>query len=473
MAKYGARPKTSSVRLLAAGLFFFISGFVFSQEVKFAEVKYGEAPLFLNSYFFVEVKLNDGFPDYYKFLKSPELKIEEDALYFESSTVSSAYGGLIIKNKYTLKKIGRFKLEPKIVSKKNKMKLDTFYVKVEPPPLSAHTVFRWKIFSDISDIDTDKTADTVMQGIFYTIVLEGFFYSDSDKDAPVLNINCSPPENTLLKEITADDFTLKPVSAAGWKKAAFFSWVPLKAGHQQLPEPVITVKKPGANVTRISMNRETIFVNANTKQFDGSDKITAEEKDAQKSLRQAMEIKKESPELHTADIKNNFETKKWIALEIAELRQKENRSFFSNAARLERIKHEKELDFDNTFPVYSSYLKKITFAVFLFLVLLIAVIRVKKKRYSILSIGAALCFFGLSVYLFAEGKNARAVFVPDSEQGEAVLYHIPEVSGTAAGELLIGETVLIVRDIGEWVYVRKNDGMGGWFQKKYLVIIGE
>ena len=49
MAKYGARPKTSSVRLLAAGLFFLISGFVFSQEVKFAEVKYGEAPLFLNS----------------------------------------------------------------------------------------------------------------------------------------------------------------------------------------------------------------------------------------------------------------------------------------------------------------------------------------------------------------------------------------------------------------------------------------
>ena len=109
----------------------------------------------------------------------------------------------------------------------------------------------------------------------------------------------------------------------------------------------------------------------------------------------------------------------------------------------------------------------------MFLILLVAVIRVKKKRYSILSIGAALCFFGLSVYLFAEGKNARAVFVPDSEQGEAVLYHIPEVSGTAAGELLIGETVLIVREIGEWVYVRKNDGMGGWFQKKYLVIIGE
>ncbi len=469
MAQYGTRRKTHTLRLLTV-LFFLIPFFLFSETSEFTELKYGSDILFLDSPFFVEVKLNDNFPDYYKFLQSPELRLEGEAIELKSSTVSSAYGGLVIKNKYGLTKTGTFRLVPVIVSKRNKKTLHAFDIRIESPPLSANTEFRWKIFSEA---DNSMAADKIVQGNVYTAVLEGFFYS-GDGEAPP-EISCRPPENSVLEETFFDAAQMK--TETGWRVAACFLWTPLKHGMQELPAPVLSIKNGTAAEDRFSVKKESVFVHKAPSRIGETEAVmTPEDQAAQNSLRQALEEKKESVSSTVNAVKADFETIKRTASEIAELRAAETGALFSNGLRSKRIGLEKELGFENTFPTASSVIKKITAAAFLFFLLFAAIARTKSGKNTILFycfIAAASVAFGVGIYVFGTGKDSRAVFVPNIQTDRGTLYHIPEISGTAAGGLTAGETVLGLREVGRWGYGKKKGGLGGGAGKEKFIFIGD
>lgn len=463
MSKYGTRTKTCCIRLLT----FLFACFLFAQEEEFAEINYASGILFLDSPFFIEIRLNDSSSEYHVFANKPELKIEENNLQLEHSEIISAYGGLIIKNKYKINNIGKFEITPYIISKQNKKKLKTFSIRVEPPKLSVNTKFRWKIFSDKNII-----ADKVFQGKSYSLILEGFFYSEKHEKNYESDINYKTPENSILENISLEDLNIKTEEEMGWVKISAFAWTPLKSGWQKLPASVIYTDIKNKNNESINIAEEDIFVN---KAVKSNQNKTYEEITAEHILKKALEIqtKKDTEKINRK--KTNFDDRKKIAEKIFDLRNKESNSIFSNTAKNKRIELEASLGFDKTFQIYPSALKKITAAIFFFFILLTATIFTKKKNAKniiFIFLFTALCSLGCSIYLFIDGKNLRAVYIPSNEKDNNFIYHIPEFSGTVAGEIYIGETVLILRNSGTWFYIQKKDGTGGWLNQEDFFIVG-
>ena len=474
MAKERARKQAASgIRLLILFfLFSFYSGYIYAEVEEDLELSFSSSPLFIDSVFEVKIKLDE-----YSYKSSDEPKLiildENEALEFLDSGINSLYGGILITNKYRLKKIGSFELIPYLTLGKNQTKLKNFSIRVEPPALSKDTMFKWKILDAVSY----SPVENIVQGKKYLIVLMGFFYDhfqDEDR-ASGLDINCQAPEDSLLENaVSITKFStvkIEPITLdeIGWKAVASFLWTPLKAGDIGLPVPQISITSGSKDSRKIYVREQRVNV------IEGSieqEKISDDEKKAYESLGLALNTKKN--ELGQTKLKNhkeNFEEKKEKASLIAELRKKEAGSFFSIKLKNQRLEYEKDLNLTESFAVRSAILKKILWFLFFILLLLSSYFFLYKKKNIGFKIFLILSLGLISALIFLYSRQyERAVYRPLNYDESYLLYHIPETSGTIVSSLEIGETVIIKQKTSEWFFIEKKDGTGGWQKKSGFII---
>ena len=474
MAKERARKQAASgIRLLILFfLFSFYSGYIYAEVEEDMELSFSSSPLFIDSVFEVKIKLDE-----YSYKSSDEPKLiildEDEALEFLDSGINSLYGGILITNKYRLKKIGNFELIPYLSLGKNQTKLKNFSIQVEPPALSKDTMFKWKILDAVSY----SPVENIVQGKKYLIVLMGFFYDhfQGEGRASGLDINCQAPEYSLLENaVSITKFStvkIEPITLdeIGWKAVASFLWTPLKAGDIGLPVPQINIASGSKDSRKIYIREQRVSV------LEGSieqEKISDDEKKAYESLGLALNTKKN--ELSKTKLKNhkeNFEEKKEKASLIAELRKKEAGSFFSIKLKNQRLEYEKDLNLTESFAVRSAILKKILWFLFFILLLLSSYFFLYKKKNIGFKIFLILSLGLISALIFLYSRQyERAVYRPLNYDESYLLYHIPETSGTIVSSLEIGETVIIKQKTSEWFFIEKKDGTGGWQKKSGFII---
>lgn len=474
MAKERARKQAASgIRLLILFfLFSFYSGYIYAEVEEDMELSFSSSPLFIDSVFEVKIKLDE-----YSYKSSDEPKLiildENEALEFLDSGINSLYGGILITNKYRLKKIGNFELIPYLSLGKKQTKLKNFSIQVEPPALSKDTMFKWKILDAVSYSPAKK----IVQGKKYLIVLMGFFYDHfkGEGRASGLDINCQAPEDSILetgvniKESDTSKIERTTLDEIGWKAVASFLWTPLKAGNIGLPMPQISIASESKDSRKIYVREQRVNV------IDGSieqEKISDDEKKAYESLGLALNTKKN--ELGQTKLKNhkeNFEEKKEKASLIAELRKKEAGSFFSIKLKNQRLEYEKDLSLKESFAVRSAILKKILWFLFFIFLLLSSYFFLYKKKNIGFKIFLILSLGLISALIFLYSRQyERAVYRPLNYDESYLLYHIPETSGTIVSSLEIGETVIIKQKTSEWFFIEKKDGTGGWQKKSSFII---
>lgn len=474
MAKERARKQTASVirLLILFFLFSFYSGYTYAEVEEDLELSFSSSPLFIDSVFEVKIKLDE-----YSYKSSDEPKLiildENSVLEFLDSGINSLYGGILITNKYRLKKIGSFELIPYLSLGKNQTKLKNFSIQVQPPALSKDTMFKWKILDAVSY----SSVENIVQGKKYLIVLMGFFYDyfQGEGRASGLDINCQAPEDSLLENaVSITKFStvkIEPITfdETGWKAVASFLWTPLKAGNIGLPVPQISIASESKGSRKIYISEQRVNV------IEGSieqEKISDDEKKAYESLGLALNTKKN--ELGQTKLKNhkeNFEEKKEKALLIAELRKKEAGSFFPIKIKNQRLEYEKDLNLKESFAVRSAILKKILWFLFFILLLLSSYFFLYKKKNIGFKIFLILSFSLISALIFLYSRQyERAVYRPLNYDESYLLYHIPETSGTIVSSLEIGETVIIKQKTSEWFFIEKKDGTGGWQKKSGFII---
>lgn len=463
----------SGIRLLILFfLFSFYAGYIYAEIEEDMELSFSSSPLFIDSVFEVKIKLDE-----YSYKSSDEPKLiildEDEALEFLDSSINSLYGGILITNKYRLKKIGRFELIPHLSLGKNQTKLKNFSIQVQPPALSKDTMFKWKILDAVSY----SSVENIVQGKKYLIVLMGFFYDyfQGEDRASGLDINCQAPEDSLLENaVSITKFStvkIEPIAfdETGWKAVACFLWTPLKAGDIGLPMPQISIASESKDSRKIYVREQRVNV------IEGSleqEKMSDDEKKAYESLGLALNTKKnEISQTKMKNHKENFEEKKEKASLIAELRKKEAGSFFPIKLKNQRLEYEKDLNLTESFAVRSAILKKILWFLFFILLLLSSYFFLYKKKnigfkiFLILSLGLISAF----IFLYSR-QYERAVYRPLNYDESYLLYHIPETSGTIVSSLEIGETVIIKQKTSEWFFIEKKDGTGGWQKKSGFII---
>ena len=463
----------SGIRLLILFfLFSFYAGYIYAEIEEDMELSFSSSPLFIDSVFEVKIKLDE-----YSYKSSDEPKLiildEDEALEFLDSSINSLYGGILITNKYRLKKIGRFELIPHLSLGKNQTKLKNFSIQVQPPALSKDTMFKWKILDAVSY----SPVENIVQGKKYLIVLMGFFYDhfQGGSRASGLDINCQAPEYSLLENaVSITKFStvkIEPITfdETGWKAVAFFLWTPLKAGNIGLPVPQISIASGSKDSRKIYVREQRVNV------IEGSleqEKMSDDEKKAYESLGLVLNTKKnEISQTKMKNHKENFEEKKEKASLIAELRKKEAGSFFPIKLKNQRLEYEKDLNLKESFAVRSAILKKILWFLFFILLVLSSYFFLYKKKnigfkiFFILSLG----LISALIFLYSR-QYERAVYIPLNYDESYLLYHIPETSGTIVSSLEIGETVIIKQKTSEWVFIEKKDGTGGWQKKSGFVI---
>jgi len=478
MAKERARKQSiSGIRLLIIPfLLFFCFGFAHAGIEEDSQLSFSSNPLFMDSVFEIKIKLDDSLLHYHSSAGSagsadvPKLIIvdDEEVLEFLDSAVSSLYGGILITNKYKLKKIGNFELIPYLSLGKNQTKLKNFSIRVEPPTLSKDTMFKWKIL----DADSYNAVENIMQGKKYLIVLIGFFYDyfKANGKPSSLDINCQAPENSILEDAGTIKINNIDIEELGWKAVSCFLWTPLKAGDIGLPVPQISIASESKSSRKIYVREQRVNV------LEGSleqEKISDDEKKAYESLKSALEVKDSSAAQNVpGNHKRKFDEQISKTLIIAELRVKEANSFFSGQLKAKRLEYEKDLNLTESFTVRSAILKKILWPL-LFILLTVEVYFIIwfKKKKNWLKTLLIVCFIFVSALLFFySGQYERAVYRPTGYDEESVVYHIPEKNGAIVSSLQIGETVIIKQTTSEWFFVEKKDGTGGWQKKSQFII---
>lgn len=474
MAKERARKQAASgIRLLI--LFFLFSlypGLIYAGIEKDPELSFSSGPLFIDSVFEIKIKLDE-----YSSRSSDEPKLiildEDSVLEFLDSSINSLYGGILITNRYKLKKIGNFELIPYLSLGKYQTKLKKFSIQVEPPALSKDTMFKWKILDAVSYSPVKK----IIQGKKYLIVLMGFFYDyvQTEGRTSGLDINCQAPEDSIfeaavsIKESDTSKIEHTIIDETGWKAVSYFFWTPLKVGDIGLPVAQISIASESKDSRKIYVKEQRVnVIKGSLKQ----EKISDDEKKAYETLGPALNTKKN--ELGQTKLKNhkeNFEEKKEMALLIAELRTKEAGSFFPGKIKNQRLEYEKELNLKESFAVRSAILKKILWFLFFILLLLSSYFFLYKKKNIVFKLFLILSLGLISVLIFLYSRQyERAVYRPLNYDESYLLYHIPETSGTIVSSLEIGETVIIKQKTSEWFFIEKKDGTGGWQKKNSFII---
>lgn len=449
-------------------LFFFILyGCVytlFALKTEKIKINYSSGILTTEDFFILKFDI----PNYAKdnSIELPEIHLNDKDNFFTLEENSSYFSGvdLIIENKYRINKTGKLKLDNITVSlNKNLIKQESIELVIYPPRLSERTEFRWRVFdienkSIIYETGFSGSGDYIItQGKKYFICLEGFFYNSEAVFPKITNMEYDLPENAVLEKIDLPYFEMR--KEFGWNVLTAFFWTPVYDGLQNLPEFTLTVLLNENSEKKIYSKKKALFVSPQQLKTGKDSNIFV--------FSNNLQIEKMKTDKQTAEISRlNFENKIKIAEEIKKLRKEETSVFFPNSASKKRKELEQSLGFKESFSSMHFSQSTAIFLSFFFLITIILFINLKKRNASSLTylfiflISAVLLF---SYFCYSYDMRKDYVCIPNTGSFDFKIYKSPEKETSVLADLKIGETVKVIYENNNWIYVEKYNGVKGWF----------
>ena len=437
--------------------------------------------------------------------------------------------GLHLRYRYRFNKTGRFRFEPELQWKRQTVELTPLDITVHRPQLSEHTPFVWTLYSASGLPVADGAA--LEQGTEYILCLIAAFYSagytehyrhvlqtasDQAEDsrpealgsqenrnsaalrdihsglplpAEIVRIECAPSESAALKPLTLTELPFDAAvlinssalpNAAGLTDAsvssavlptasvpcedsddehyvlATFSLIPLRIGIQSLPQAQIFFTAGGKAFSAPAAYRIDRQAITEAADKSGADGFTA-------AAFQAL-----PPEMQYSGSTMTEQEKSAAAKQIAEYRKQEAAALFSPAIRRERRKLEAALEIAHPLPLYPRLLGILTAVMSGILLIGAAVYGFRnKKRFMLLCIIIALCSGSLTAVLFRLILRPQGVYTGGNV--DPAVRRIPETTGSIIHRLSAGESVIIIRKVPQWYYIKTVGGVTGWVSPQSIV----
>ena len=437
------------------------------------------------------------------------LEQENDTTELIQSSAIPERDGLHLRYRYRFNKTGRFRFEPELQWKRQRVELTPLDITVHRPRLSEHTPFVWTLYSSSGLPVADGAA--LEQGTEYILCLTAAFYSAGYTEryrhalqtastqieavhteasgsqenlnsaalrdmhsalplpAEIVRIECAPSESAALKPLTLAELPFDAavlINSAALSNIALsntgssetgnehyvlaaFSLIPLRIGVQSLPQAQIFFTAGGKVFSTPAAYRIDRQAITETADKSGADGFTA-------AAFQAL-----PPETQYSGSTMTEQEKSAAAKQIADYRKQEAAALFSPAIRRERRKLEAALEIAHPLPLYPRLLGILTAVISGLLLIGAAVCGFRnKKRFMLLCIIIALCSGSLTAVLFRLILRPQGVCIEDA--GEIAVRRIPENTGSIIHRLSAGESVIIIRRAPQWYYIKTVGGVTGW-----------
>ena len=315
-------------------------------------------------------------------------------------------------------------------------------------------------------------------------------HSELPLPAEIVRIECAPSESAALKPLTLAELPFDAAvlispsafpNAAGLTDAsvssavlptasvpcedsddehyvlATFSLIPLRIGIQSLPQAQIFFTAGGkvfSAPAAYRIDRQKITEAAAG--AGGADGFTA-------AAFQAF-----PPETQYSGSTMTEQEKSAAAKQIADYRKQEAAALFSPAIRRERRKLEAALEIAHPLPLYPRLLGILTAVMSGILLIGAAVYGFRnKKRFMLLCIIIALCSGSLTAVLFRLILRPQGVYTGGNV--DPAVRRIPETTGSIIHRLSAGESVIIIRKVPQWYYIKTVGGVTGWVSPQSIV----
>ena len=388
----------------------------------------------------------------------PKISLNDGGfLTLETSNMFIENGSSVIENQYKINKHGLIKLDKIFLYVEDKrIEVPSIVLEVKTNPLSKDTQFRTRIFEYAKFDSLNKQTfyelnlkNPVTTGKQYFILIEGMF---EKIDEQKISIKYKLPDNAIIEKLKTYpiEFQIDEI----WKPVAMFLWMPLKKGMQLLPEFELILDISKTQEYKILLERLTLEV------------LPLEKIKVKKDV-----VKENFQNILTKELKEEKTFKQYTKEEIEkakmikELREKERASFFYSELKKMRTKLEKELGLENVFIVfhYKLYIMSIVIAV-IFLSYPICYKIIKKKPfnfYSVLSfcIAAFILTYGIAI------NDLRKEYTAIEER-KINIYTSPDLNATIIENISLGETVKIIHNSKNWLFVETTKNIKGWLQNE-------
>lgn len=425
--------------------------------------------------------------------------------------------GLHLRYRYRFNKTGRFRFEPELQWKRQTVELTPLDITVHRSRLSEHTPFVWTLYSVSGLPVADGT--TLEQGTEYILCLTAAFYSAGHTEryrhalqtasaqieaarlkssgsqenrnsaavrdihsglplpAEIVRIECAPSESAALKPLSLAELPFDAavlINSAALSNTALsntgsfetddeyyvlaaFSLIPLRIGVQSLPQAQIFFAAGGKAFSAPATYRiDRQAITEAAAGAGGADGFTA-------AAFQAF-----PPETQYSGSTMSEQEKSAAAKQIAEYRKQEAAALFSPAIRRERRKLEAELEIAHPLPLYPRLLGILTAVISGLLLIGAAVCGFhNKKRFMLLCIIIALCSGSLTAVLFRLILRPQGVYTGGNV--DPAVRRIPETSSSSVYQLSAGESVIIIRKVPQWYYIKTVGGVTGWVSPQSIV----
>lgn len=446
--------------------------YIFALKINYPEVEmyYNTDPITIEDILYLKFKIkNYRFEDKLEQQAGIYLNDKYNFLTLEESSSYPLEENFIIENKYRINKIGKLKLDNIwIALGKNNIKQKTIELDIYPPVISKKTKFRWKIFNERNETNTiyinfnKKNNDInykVIRGKKYYVCLEGLYYKKENGFPKLGGIEIVLPKNAILEK--SDISPQYEQNDFGWSFLTSFFWTPVYGGAQDLPEAVFSILHENKIEKNISLKSVELFIDSinnsyseNNNNFYFFDSLMKYQ-----NINNSLEY----------DNKTFFSFNKKIKMaeEIKYLRQAESFSLFSDSNTLKRKKLESDLGLEQSFPIirFKNYILYIYFLIFLiFLATMIFLIKLRKKRFLLsVTLSFILLIIIFTYYTGFSDLRKDYVYLPAFEGFDSKIYQLPEKESSVLSNLKIGETVKIIYENNDWIYIEKFNGIKGWF----------
>lgn len=425
--------------------------------------------------------------------------------------------GLHLRYRYRFNKTGRFRFEPELQWKRQTVELTPLDITVHRSRLSEHTPFVWTLYSVSGLPVADGT--TLEQGTEYILCLTAAFYSAGHTEryrhalqtasaqieaarlkssgsqenrnsaavrdihsglplpAEIVRIECAPSESAALKPLSLAELPFDAavlINSAALSNTALsntgsfetddeyyvlaaFSLIPLRIGVQSLPQAQIFFAAGGKAFSAPATYRiDRQAITEAAAGAGGADGFTA-------AAFQAF-----PPETQYSGSTMSEQEKSAAAKQIAEYRKQEDAALFSPAICRERRKLEAELEIAHPLPLYPRLLGILTAVISGLLLIGAAVCGFhNKKRFMLLCIIIALCSGSLTAVLFRLILRPQGVYTGGNV--DPAVRRIPETSSSSVYQLSAGESVIIIRKVPQWYYIKTVGGVTGWVSPQSIV----
>ena len=368
--------------------------------------------------------------------------------------------GTILEIWYSFDKKGDYKLEPlsvMIQNRKRSIAFEKISITDDPAKMLPRIVIIFDkgptVYSDESE--NENLSDPLMniplgQKLSFTVYLQ---YATQ-----LVKFNWNIPQNSIFTQTKEYEFTelkyRERVYSHDLIPVASFEWTGLKEGLEALPK--FHVAASGYNGYRSELILPDLSINFTAA---SDNQIENTENDI---FSQAFFSEKEEGDNLSSSIFTLEDCQR-----LAELYSKERNSFFTYfAAKRQRINFEEscgmiseESKISTSFPLYVSLL------IILLCILGIIISKIRKHKIRLL-IFITILFFALAVFAYSHIKRSEQFGICTG----CTIYSIPENTAAASSEIGAGNTVRILENTGNWLYVELGQS-GGWCKAEKILII--